>query len=176
MEKSCSLTRRVPTLQTKTGQQKQATTPTMLQKHVSPEPMMNPDSSRRERREEESVLNTVLNTNTTIRIVKSFSIPPDKIHVLTQFSQIARREAGSRGFSEVIIKALEEYNRKHEAGNPQLKLSPYIDANAPSPMRVLCLHLDGALSDGTVHCTRKGMWTKGLNCYSCKHNRLRKTK
>jgi hypothetical protein len=138
--------------------------------------MMNPDSSKRERREEESVLNTVLNTHTTIRIVRSFSIPPDKVHVLTKFSEIARREAGSRGFSEVILKALEEYNHKHEAGNPQLKLTSYIDQKALSPMRVLCVHLDGALSDGTVHCNRKGMWTKGLNCYSCKHNRLRRTK
>jgi hypothetical protein len=138
--------------------------------------MNSPDSSREEKKERDSVLNTVLNTHTTIRVVRSFSIPPDKIQVLTKFSEIARREAGSRGFSEVVIKALEEYNHKHEAGNPQLKLSPYIDANAPSPVRVLCLHLDGAISDGTVHCNRKGTWTKGIDCYSCKHNRLRKTR
>lgn len=134
------------------------------------------DSSRNEKKERNSVLNTVLNTHTTIRIVRSFSIPPDKVQVLAKFSEIARREAGSRSFSEVIIKALEEYNQKHEAGNPQLKLQPYLDVTAPSPMRVLCPHMDGAVSDGTVHCNRKGMWTRGLDCYGCKHNRLRKNK
>lgn len=134
------------------------------------------DSSNNDKKERDSVLNTVINTHTTIRIVKSFSIPPDKVQIITKFSEIARREAGSRGFSEVILKALEEYNRRHDAGNPQSKLLPYIDPNARSPMKVLCLHLDGAISDGTVHCNRKGMWTKGLNCYSCKHNRLRKSR
>ncbi len=138
--------------------------------------MNNPDSSKNDKKERDTVLNTVLNTHTTIRIVRSFSIPPDKISVLTKFCEISRRETGSRGFSETILKALEEYNRKHEAGNPQHKLTPYIDETAESPTRVLCFDLDGALSDGRLHCKRAGMWIQGIRCYSCKHNRLRKNK
>ncbi len=134
------------------------------------------DSSRKTRtNEENSVLNTVLQHN-TIRLVRSFSIPPNKLDVYKKFCQIARCEAGTRGFSEVLLKALEEYNRRHEAGNPQLKLTSYIDNQAPSPTRVLCMHLDGALSDGSLHCNRAGTWIKGIRCYSCKHNRFRKTK
>ena len=133
-------------------------------------------SSKDDKKERDTVLNTVLNTHTTIRLVKSFSTPPDKINILAKFCEISRREAGSRHFSETILKALEEYNHKHEAGNPQHKLTPYIDENAESPTRVLCLDLDGSLSDGRLHCRRAGMWIQGIRCFSCKHNRLRKNK
>ena len=136
---------------------------------------MSSDSSREDRREEkESVLNTVLNTHTTIRIVRSFSIPPEKLSILNKFCEIARREAGSRGFSEVLLKAMEEYVKNHEEGNPQLKLTTYIDEKAQSPVYVLCLHLDGATSNGKIHCKKTGMWIKGLRCYACENNRLRK--
>jgi hypothetical protein len=137
--------------------------------------MMSPDSSKKENRiEERSVLNTVLNTNTTIRLVRSFSIPLEKVHILNKFSEIARREAGSRGFSEVLLHAMDEYVKNHEEGNPQLKLTTYIDENAPSPAYVLCLHIDGVTSAGKIHCKRAGMWIQGIRCYPCEHNRLRK--
>jgi len=133
------------------------------------------DSSKKENRiEEERVLNTVLNTNTTIRLVRSISIPPEKVEVLNKFCEVARREAGTRGFSEIIIKAMQEYARNHEEGNPQLKLTPYVDGKAASPVFVLCSFLDGAGSNGKIHCRKNSMWIKGLRCYPCNHNRLRK--
>jgi hypothetical protein len=153
----------------------QETATEMLQKHVSLNVMREGNIRKSIINDNDSVLNTVLNTD-TIRLVRSFSIPPEKVAIYKKFCEIARCEAGARGFSEVVLKAMEEYNRKHEAGNPQLKLTPYIDNQAPSPMRVLCLDLDGALSDGTIHCNRAGMWIKGICCYSCQNNRLRKAK
>jgi len=121
-----------------------------------------------------NVLNNVINTNTTIRLVKSFSIPPEKIESLVRFCEIAKKQAGSRGFSEVVLKALEEYNKNHEENNPQLKLAPFIDENASSPTHVLCSYLDGVTSNGRIHCRQAGFWIKGLKCYSCSKNRLRK--
>ncbi|MCJ7423588.1 hypothetical protein MUP01_04880 [Candidatus Bathyarchaeota archaeon] len=125
--------------------------------------------------EEDTVLNTVIQYS-TIRIIRSFSISVQKLNVYKKFCEVARREAGQRGFSQVLLKALEEYSHRHEEGNPQLKLTPYIDQQAQNPMRVLCIELDGALSDGRLHCRRAGMWIQGIRCYSCKYNRLRKTK
>ncbi|HEX9261568.1 MAG TPA: hypothetical protein VF893_03485, partial [Candidatus Bathyarchaeia archaeon] len=77
--------------------------------------------------------------------------------------------------SEVVVKAIEEYVENHEEGNPQLKLTPYVDEKAASPVLVLCNFLDGAGSNGKIHCRHSGMWMKGLRCYPCQHNRLRKT-
>ena len=135
------------------------------------------DNSKQKGQEEEKhVLNKLLNTHNTIRLVRSFSVPIAKMPVLRTFCEIARREAGSRGFSEVIINAMEEYVRNHEEGNPQLKLTPYIDEKVPSPVLVLCLYLDGAGSNGKVHCRKAGMWIKGLRCYGCDNNRLRKNR
>jgi len=139
--------------------------------------VMGNDSSRKEgKKENESVLNTVLNTHTTIRIVRSFSIPPEKLSIYNDFCEIARREARSRGFSEVLIKAMEEYNKRHRIGNPQLLITHYAKPEEPQPMRVLCIYCQGALTDGCVFCQKKGMWIPGVSCYSCKFNRLRKQK
>jgi hypothetical protein len=137
------------------------------------------DSSRKEgKKENESVLNTVLNTPTiiTVRFVRSFSVAPEKIPIYEQFCEIARREAGSRGFSEVLIKAMKEYNKRHSIGNPQLLITHYAKPEEPQPMRVLCIYCQGALTDGRIFCQRKGMWIPGVSCYSCKFNRLRKQK
>ncbi len=136
---------------------------------------MSADSSKEAiQQQKETVLNKLLNTHTTIRLVRSFSIPINKVEILTKFCEISRREAGSRGFSEVLVKALEEYIKNHEEGNPQLKLTPYIDEKAPSPAYVLCLFIDGVTSSGKIHCRKAGMWIKGLRCYPCQNNRLRK--
>ena len=137
---------------------------------------MGDDSSRKEERKKESVLNTVLNTNTTIRIVRSFSIPPEKLSIYNEFCKIARCEAGPRGFSEVVLKSFEEYNKRHSVGNPQLLITHYAKPDEPQPMRVLCIYCQGALTEGRVFCQRKGMWIPGVSCYSCKFNRLRKQK
>jgi hypothetical protein len=137
------------------------------------------DGSRKEKKKEnESVLNTVLNTSTviTVRFVRSFSVAPEKIPIYEQFCEIVRREAGSRGFSEVLIKAMEEYNKRHSIGNPQLLITHYVKPEEPQPMRVLCIYCQGALTDGRIFCQKKEMWIPGVSCYSCKNNRLRKQK
>lgn len=146
----------------------------MLQKHVKGPPIMSEDSSiERQVSKKEELLNKLLNKST---IITSFSARPKDSPILEQFKQIAKREEGSRSFSQVLLKALQEYNKRHEAGNPQHKLTPYIDENAESPTRVLCHDLDGALQDGRLHCKRAGLWIQGIRCFSCKHNRLRKNK
>jgi hypothetical protein len=133
------------------------------------------DSSKESKQQQEKeLLNKLLNNPTTITLIRSFSFPIEKVDVLKKFCEIARRKAGSRGFSEVVVKAIEEYVKNHEEGNPQLKLTPYIDENAPSPACVLCLHIDGVTSAGKIHCKRAGMWIQGIRCYPCIHNRLRK--
>ena len=135
------------------------------------------DNSRKERKKENgNVINNVINTFTTIRLIKTFSVAPDKIPIYAKFCEVARREAGSRGFSEVLLKAMDEYNKRHGLGNPQLTLLPYAKPEEPQPIRVLCIYCQGALTDGRIFCQRKGMWIPGVSCYSCKFNRLRKQK
>jgi ribonuclease D len=134
--------------------------------------LLSEDSSRKEVvSKKDQLLNKLLNKST---IITSFSAQPQDIPILEKFKEIARREAGPRGFSEVLLRALKEYNRRHDAGNPQLTLPPYMDEKVQNPMKVLCLYLDGAISDGRVHCKRACMWIPGIRCYSCDHNRLRK--
>lgn len=162
----------MPSLQDKTEPTQKALAK-VFQEHVKAQ-LMCEDSSRKEVvSKKEELLNKLLNKST---IITSFSARPKDTLILERFKEIAKRESGSRGFSGVIIKAMEEYTRRHEEGNPQLKLSPYIDETAESPMRVLCLDLDGAISDGTIHCRRIGSWVKGIRCFSCERNRLRKTR
>jgi hypothetical protein len=149
------------------GEESQNATPT-----CEPNPMSTDSSKETKQQQEKRLLNNLLNKHTTITLVKSFSAPLEKADVLKKFCEIAKREAGPRGFSEVIIKAIEEYIKNHEQGNPQLKLTPYIDENATSPVLVLCNYMDGAGSNGKIHCRKSGIWIKGLRCYPCKHNRL----
>lgn len=92
--------------------------------------------------------------------------------VWKEFLKICKREGTNA--SSKLEAFIQAYNQQHREGNPQLTLKPYIDIQAPSPLRVLCLYCDGAMSDGRVFCQRKGMWIPGIQCYSCKHNRLRR--
>ncbi|MEM3697520.1 MAG: hypothetical protein QXQ94_08505 [Candidatus Bathyarchaeia archaeon] len=132
------------------------------------------DSSRKDKIiDKEELLNKLLNKST---IITSFSVGPEDVPILEQFRQIAKREAGPRGFSQVLIKAMQEYNKRHGIGNPQLLITHYAKAEEPQPMHVLCIYCQGALTDGRVFCQRKGMWIPGVSCYSCKFNRLRKQK
>lgn len=104
--------------------------------------------------------------------------------VLEKFLEIAKREGGSRGRSRVFVKAMAEYNLRHEEGNPQLKIATYLPNAEKSPMRVLCWSLAGATTEGKVYCrkagqsvrTAGGAWIPGVRCYSCKDNQLRKKK
>jgi hypothetical protein len=132
------------------------------------------DGSRKDKIiDKEELLNKLLNKST---IITSFSVRPEDVPILEQFRQIAKREAGPRGFSQVLVKAMQEYNKRHSIGNPQLLITHYAKPEEPQPMRVLCIYCQGALTDGLVFCQRKGMWIPGVSCYSCKFNRLRKQK
>jgi len=134
---------------------------------------MGEDNSIKTReREKDDLLNNLLNKSTII--ITSFSVKFSDISILTTFKEIAKREVGSRGFSEVLIKAMKDYNQRHSLGNPQLLMSHYIKPEEPQPMRVLCLYCQGALTEGKVFCQKKGMWIPSIQCYSCKNNRLRK--
>jgi hypothetical protein len=93
---------------------------------------------------------------------------------LKTFKETCRREAVP--MNEKVEKFMMQYNQAHSLGNPQLKISVYAKPEEPQPMRVLCCFVDGAVSDGRVHCRRAGMWLPGVRCYSCDSNRLRKQK
>lgn len=90
------------------------------------------------------------------------------------FKAICNREGVT--MSAKVEKFMNQYNQAHSNGNPQLKISTYAKVDEPSPLRVLCDFLNGALSDGQVHCRRRGLWLKGLSCYSCEKNQLRNRK
>jgi len=130
----------------------------------------------RERKKEENVINNVIITSpSTSRLIVTFSVAPRFFQLWENFLKIVKREAGSRGRSEVFTKMLDEYVRRHGAGNPQPQLTTYMDPSASSPMRVLCWSgLAGATSEGQVYCRRAGLWIQGIRCYSCENNVLRK--
>jgi hypothetical protein len=135
--------------------------------------IMNEDNSRKEiDRKKEELLNKLLNKST---IITSFSVSPEDVPILEGFRKIAKREAGSRGFSQVLVKAMAEYSKRHSLGNPQLLITHYAKPEEPQPIRVLCILCDGATSDGKIYCEKAGgMWIPSIRCYSCKFNRLRK--
>jgi hypothetical protein len=130
-----------------------------------------------ERREEKrrELLNKLLINRLSIPV--SFSLGPDDSQVFLKFCEIAKREEGSRGRSRVFVKAMTEYNQRHEEGNPQLKIASYLPAAATGPLRVICWRfLKGAMKDGQVLCSISGTshWINGVKCYSCRHNQCRK--
>jgi hypothetical protein len=113
-------------------------------------------------------------------IIVSFSVKANDnqaMTILSQFNEIAHREAGPRGRSAVLVKAMAEYNQRHEEGNPQLKIASYLPTVSQSPMRVICWRfLKGATKDGQVLCSLsgEGRWINGISCFSCRNNQLRK--
>jgi hypothetical protein len=129
--------------------------------------------SQKEGKKERELLNKLLINRLAIPV--SFSLGPEDAPVFLKFCEIARREEGVRGRSRVFVKAMAEYNQRHEEGNPQLKIATYLPTAEKSPVRVLCAFLNGATSEGRVHCTRYGgSWVLGVKCYSCSSNQLRK--
>ena len=132
-------------------------------------------SDDRSNKEKERKNELIINLINKARIL-SISFFDEDIPIIKQFLQIARREAGPRGFSRTAINAFSEYNKHHSVGNPQLLITHYAKPESPQPLRVLCTYCQGALTDGRVFCEKKGMWIPGVSCYSCKNNRLRKQK
>ena len=102
-------------------------------------------------------------TRTNIYITKA---------ALKKFKVICKREGET--MSGKIETFMRNYIQAHSIGNPQLTISAYAKPESPQPMRVLCIFIDGALSDGQVHCKRAGAWIPGVRCYSCEKNLLRK--
>ena len=92
--------------------------------------------------------------------------------VLADFKMICRREGAS--MSMKLEAFMCHYNTIYRPGNPQLTIEAYAKPEGVQPMRVLCLFIDGAMSDGGVHCRRAGRWLPGVSYYSCKKNLLRK--
>lgn len=92
------------------------------------------------------------------------------------FKRVARAEGLT--LSHLGEKAVIEYVHRHHLGNPQLPLTPYMDPQAPSPVRVLCyVHLAGVTNEGKVYCRKHGRaWISAITCYSCSDNELRKKK
>ena len=95
-----------------------------------------------------------------------------KRKILVKFKENCKREGES--MSGKVEAFMFHYNQAHSNGNPQQKISVYANPEEPQPMRVLCLFLNGALSNGKIHCRRAGMWIPGVRCYSCEENSLRK--
>lgn len=140
---------------------------------------------RREREREETLVTSTSNqTPTTIgkrkKVLTSIYVFGHKIslwipqELWDSFKQIAKVEGLSA--SKLAEKALIEYFKRHPRPNPQLLIPYYLpELEEPQPLRVLCIHCQGALSDGRVFCQRRGgMWIPSIQCYSCKNNRLRK--
>lgn len=88
------------------------------------------------------------------------------------FSKICKREGVAP--CNKLGKFINQYNQAHSPGNPQLTISVYAKPEEQQPMRVMCLYIKGALTDGRVFCRTAEMWIPGVRCYSCKKNQLRK--
>jgi len=88
------------------------------------------------------------------------------------FLKICNREGVNASIK--LNEFIKFYIQQHSNGNPQLLMTHYVKPEESVPMRVLCLYCQGAISGGEVYCQRLGMWVKGIRCYSCKHNRLKK--
>jgi len=86
----------------------------------------------------------------------------------------ARARIDGLSFSKLAEKALKEYLQRHPLPNPQLLMEYYVKPEKPQPLRVLCPYCQGALSNGEVYCQKSGLWVKGIRCYSCRFNRLRR--
>lgn len=72
------------------------------------------------------------------RLIRSFNIPFDKVPVYEEFMRIVRREAGERGFSQVLIKAMEEYIARHAIPNPQATLDRILSTSLPAKPHDAC--------------------------------------
>jgi hypothetical protein len=113
--------------------------------------------------EKSSVINTVIQYNEKLlqhlRLVKTFSITPEKIPIYKEFCRIAEREAGPRGFSEVLLKAMEEYVKRHSIPNPQTTLNRTLELGIPAKRYDMC---------SVPNCKRKAAYQKTLRNYNGK--------
>jgi hypothetical protein len=143
------------------------------------------------REKKKNVINTCnkYNKYNPERILKSFSMRIDDLDLFVKFYEVARREAGKRGFSTTLVQAMREYVMRHGRGNTAMRLINYCDPSTQSPFTHLCNFSKGARNDGHIFCSNpsivkshdafvlhgiQGNWLNGVTCYSCAYNKLRK--
>jgi len=64
------------------------------------------------------------------RVVKSFSVPVEKLNLLEELDTIARRDGaklGVKNTSELIVKIIEEFVKSHKVGNIYFTLDPWAE-------------------------------------------------
>ena len=66
--------------------------------------------------------------------VTTLYIPDSKAEVWKNFKQVAEREKGKRGASEMLLEIIEKYVQAHGAGNPTYSLDEHLKAGfSPYP-------------------------------------------
>jgi len=81
-----------------------------------------------------------------------------------KLKEIARREG--RSASSIINELIEEYIRKHEPGNPQLRLDRILEGKMDLTRPPNCVHVDGFLTM-EVACLEKKAWIPLPECWRC---------
>ena len=76
-----------------------------------------------------NLLNKLLNKSHKSYIIKSFSVGQEDLPTLALFEELVHRE--KTHFSELVVRALEEYVRRHHPGNPQLPLTKFVSPDQP---------------------------------------------
>jgi len=85
-----------------------------------------------------NLLNKLLNKLHRSYVIRSFSVGQEDLPTLALFDELVQREKAK--FSELVVRALEEYVRRHHPGNPQLPLTRFTIAETqvtvPKPAKV----------------------------------------
>ena len=88
--------------------------------------------------EKTNLLNKLLNKSQKSYVIRSFSVGRNELPILVLFDELVQREKAK--FSELVVRALEEYVRRHHPGNPQLPLTRFTVAETqvtvPEPAKV----------------------------------------
>jgi hypothetical protein len=85
------------------------------------------DNSRNNNVLKTDLLNKLLNKFQRSYVIRSFSVGQKDLPILALFDELVQRERAR--FSELVIRALEEYVRRHHPGNPQLPLTKFTTSN-----------------------------------------------
>jgi hypothetical protein len=89
------------------------------------------DNSRNNNVLKTNLLNKLLNKFHRSYVIRSFSVRQKDLPILALFDELVQRERAR--FSELVIRALEEYVRRHHPGNPQLPLTKFTTSNQKVP-------------------------------------------
>jgi hypothetical protein len=89
------------------------------------------DNSRNNNVLKPNLLNKLLNKSHRGYVIRSFSVRQKDLPILALFDELVQRERAR--FSELVVRALEEYVRRHHPGNPQLPLTKFTTLNLKVP-------------------------------------------